>query len=133
LENSGTSIDFFLLSPNSRFTTLREKELNYPDLAGEINKNLEALAYFYENLTDTQKEKINVYLYDNPPKFSLYSCGSMAFVGFYLPNVMAVESMQFIIDGESGVFSKRVWEYIEGLTTENITKKLPDILKNAGN
>jgi hypothetical protein len=31
------------------------------------------------------------------------------------------------------VFSKRVWEYIEGLTTENITKKLPDILKNAGN
>ena len=79
LKNGITTIDFFVLDPKSKFAKMRGEELNR-DVKSIIEDNLNELSLFAEK---TDKNRVNIFLYDSSPKITFYATDYRAMVGFF--------------------------------------------------
>jgi len=124
IQNSSTTIHLSLLNPNSKHAIIRGEELSNRNVVQAIKNNIDEIACFYSNLTEEQKQRVKVYLYDNSLKFSIYACGDKALVGMFWPQLHAVNGTQFLIEGRNGHFSRCVWNYFDLLDKKDITETL---------
>lgn len=125
IQHSNTTIHFTLLNPDCKHATIRGDELSNKNIIQTINSNLNEIAIFYSMISEEQRKRVKIFLYDGAPKLSIYACGNKALVGMFLPKSYAVHATQFFIDGREGHFShNNVWDYYDSLKKEDITESL---------
>lgn len=115
LKNTDTTIDFYVLDPESEFVKIRAEELNR-NVKSAIESNLDELSLFVKQ---ANSKNVNIHLYDSAPKITLYSSNQKAITGFFWHGFHAAHGPQFLIERNSGNFSSCIWDYFEVLKNKS--------------
>ena len=131
LNNDRTEIDITIVALNSQCVPFRATELDKTEeqMKLNINSNKDDLAFFLQNLSEEKRRRVKVYEISGIPRITFYSNDDKAFVGFYWPNLMAINGPHFYTDEKSGKFAELAWKYYDKLAEQrkDIT---PELINN---
>lgn len=122
----GCHVRLLLLSPKSKFTSIRSSEVGFPSenqVADLIRGNIRDLRVFCQQNPE-MGQRVELRVYDGTPVISLYASDDVYTLGLFWRERRAVQGPQFIVQGVESHLAKTIDAHFDSIWHSAVSQSI---------